>query len=66
MEEILLVFTVLAVVILSTFAGVAVGGAWFADTRGNVLAGFELTGVHTLFTKVTCRKDRGRKADAQI
>lgn len=62
-KETLLVFTVLAVVILSTFAGVAVGGAWFADARGNVLTGVELTSVHALFPKVACRKDRKTRTE---
>lgn len=62
-KETLLVFTVLAVVILSTFAGVAVGGAWFADARGNVLTGVELTSVHALFPKVACRKDRQTRTE---
>lgn len=54
----LLVFAVLAVVVLSTFAGVAVGGTGFANTGGNVLTGVELTSVYTLSAKVTCRTDR--------
>lgn len=62
-KETLLVFTVLAIVILSTFAGVAVGGAWFADARGNVLTGVELTSVHALFPKVACRKDRKTRTE---
>lgn len=57
-EERLLVFTVLAVVILSTFTGVAVGRARFADTCGNVLTRIELTSVHTLLTKETYGTDR--------
>lgn len=62
-KKTLLVFTVLAEVILSTFAGVAVGGAWFADARGNVLTGVELTSVHALFPKVACRKDRQTRTE---
>lgn len=57
-EEILLVFTVLAVVVLSTFTGVAVGGTWFANAGGNVLTRVKLTRVHTLLTKITCRTER--------
>lgn len=52
-EETLLVFTVLAVVVLSTFAGVAMGGARFANAGGNMLTGVELTSIHTLLTEET-------------
>lgn len=54
-KGILLVFTVLAVVVQSTFTGVAVGGTRFANAGGNVLTGVELASIHTLLTKITCR-----------
>lgn len=56
-EETLLVFAVLAIVVLSTFTGVAMRGTWFANAGGNMLTGVELTSVHTLLTKVTCGID---------
>lgn len=52
-DKSLLVFTVLAIVVLSTFAGVSVGRTGLADTTGDVLTGIELTSVHTFLTKVT-------------
>lgn len=52
-EETLLVLAVLAVEVLSTLAGVAVGGTRFADAGGDMFTGVELTSVHALLTKET-------------
>ena len=53
-EGTLLVFTVLAVVILSAFTSVAVGGARFADAGGHVLTRIQLASIHTPVTEITC------------
>lgn len=50
--QVLLVFAVLSVVVLSTLAGVAMGGARLADTGGHVLAGVEVTRINALPPKV--------------
>lgn len=61
--QVLLVFAVLSVVVLSTLAGVAMGGARLADAGGNVLAGVEVTCVNALPPKVPWERTQVTERD---
>lgn len=65
-EGTLLVFTVLAVVILSAFTSVAVGGARFADAGGHVLTRIQLASIHTLVTEITCRTRKKKRETKRV
>lgn len=51
----------MAIVVLATLAGVAVGRTGLPDAGGNVLTGVELASIHALSAEIACEEQKKEK-----